>query len=184
VPTLDPNTPSPIFGGSTGGLLRKAQVEEFYVLTWEAPKEMIFEMPVRTRRVVLPIATRAGGLARGGLRAPPQGSPSPKLDGQNVNHHMTQSGVSRGLLGRMGWNGAAAGRDYSSSAALRRSSLHHARWEKPPFRVLERSVQYQRGDELEKPHTYDQQNILPFLQNPNKSSRPAARRSCARAPTC
>ena len=26
VPTLDPNTPSPIFGGSTGGLLSKAQV--------------------------------------------------------------------------------------------------------------------------------------------------------------
>lgn len=25
-PTLDPATPSPIFGGSTGGLLRKAQV--------------------------------------------------------------------------------------------------------------------------------------------------------------
>ena len=25
-PALDPNTPSPIFGGSTGGLLRKAQV--------------------------------------------------------------------------------------------------------------------------------------------------------------
>jgi hypothetical protein len=25
-PVLDPNTPSPIFGGSTGGLLRKAQV--------------------------------------------------------------------------------------------------------------------------------------------------------------
>jgi len=44
-PKLNPNTPSPIFGGSTGGLLRKAQVEEFYVLTWEAPKEMIFEMP-------------------------------------------------------------------------------------------------------------------------------------------
>ncbi|CAL6413883.1 unnamed protein product [Bathycoccus prasinos] len=44
-PKLDPNTPSPIFGGSTGGLLRKAQVEEFYVLTWEAKKEQIFEMP-------------------------------------------------------------------------------------------------------------------------------------------
>jgi len=44
-PTLDPNTPSPIFGGSTGGLLRKAQVEEFYVITWEAKKEQIFEMP-------------------------------------------------------------------------------------------------------------------------------------------
>eukprot|EP00252_Welwitschia_mirabilis_P014989 TRINITY_DN33090_c0_g1_i1.p1 TRINITY_DN33090_c0_g1~~TRINITY_DN33090_c0_g1_i1.p1 ORF type:complete len:236 (+),score=8.43 TRINITY_DN33090_c0_g1_i1:67-708(+) len=44
-PQLDPNTPSPIFGGSTGGLLRKAQVEEFYVITWESPKEQMFEMP-------------------------------------------------------------------------------------------------------------------------------------------
>ncbi|KAK9834755.1 hypothetical protein WJX74_009554 [Apatococcus lobatus] len=44
-PQLDPNTPSPIFGGSTGGLLRKAQVEEFYVITWDAKKEQIFEMP-------------------------------------------------------------------------------------------------------------------------------------------
>ncbi|KAI6683687.1 hypothetical protein NL676_029600 [Syzygium grande] len=44
-PELDPNTPSPIFGGSTGGLLRKAQVEEFYVITWDSPKEQIFEMP-------------------------------------------------------------------------------------------------------------------------------------------
>jgi photosystem I subunit 2 len=44
-PTLDPNTPSPVFGGSTGGLLKKAQVEEFYVITWTATKEAIFEMP-------------------------------------------------------------------------------------------------------------------------------------------
>jgi len=44
-PQLDPSTPSPIFGGSTGGLLRKAQVEEFYVITWESKKEQIFEMP-------------------------------------------------------------------------------------------------------------------------------------------
>lgn len=44
-PELKPETPSPIFGGSTGGLLRKAQVEEFYVITWESPKEQIFEMP-------------------------------------------------------------------------------------------------------------------------------------------
>ncbi|XP_034673280.1 photosystem I reaction center subunit II, chloroplastic-like [Vitis riparia] len=44
-PELDPNMPSPIFGGSTGGLLRKAQVEEFYVITWESPREQIFEMP-------------------------------------------------------------------------------------------------------------------------------------------
>jgi len=44
-PTLDPTSPSPIFGGSTGGLLRKAQVEEFYVITWNAKKEQVFEMP-------------------------------------------------------------------------------------------------------------------------------------------
>jgi len=44
-PTLDPNTPSPIFGGSTGGLLRKAQLEEFCVITWVSKKEQIFEMP-------------------------------------------------------------------------------------------------------------------------------------------
>uniref|UniRef100_A0A0C9RRU1 Photosystem I reaction center subunit II, chloroplastic n=1 Tax=Wollemia nobilis TaxID=56998 RepID=A0A0C9RRU1_9CONI len=44
-PELKTDTPSPIFGGSTGGLLRKAQLEEFYVITWESPKEQIFEMP-------------------------------------------------------------------------------------------------------------------------------------------
>jgi photosystem I subunit 2 len=44
-PALNADTPAPIFGGSTGGLLRKAQVEEFYVITWESPKEQIFEMP-------------------------------------------------------------------------------------------------------------------------------------------
>ena len=44
-PALDASAPAPRFGGSTGGLLRKAQVEEFYVLTWTAKKEVIFEMP-------------------------------------------------------------------------------------------------------------------------------------------
>ena len=44
-PELKADTPSPIFGGSTGGLLRKAQVEELYVITWEASKEQIFELP-------------------------------------------------------------------------------------------------------------------------------------------
>merc|ERR1711998_670725 len=37
--------PSPIFGGSTGGLLRKAQLEEFYVIIWDSKKEQFFEMP-------------------------------------------------------------------------------------------------------------------------------------------
>ncbi|HEY9601290.1 MAG TPA: photosystem I reaction center subunit II PsaD [Allocoleopsis sp.] len=36
---------APIFGGSTGGLLTKAQVEEKYAITWTSPKEQVFEMP-------------------------------------------------------------------------------------------------------------------------------------------
>jgi photosystem I subunit 2 len=35
----------PIFGGSTGGLLSKAEVEEKYAITWTSPKEQVFEMP-------------------------------------------------------------------------------------------------------------------------------------------
>ncbi|MEM9215322.1 MAG: photosystem I reaction center subunit II PsaD [Cyanobacteria bacterium P01_F01_bin.150] len=35
----------PIFGGSTGGLLTKARVEEKYAITWISKKEQVFEMP-------------------------------------------------------------------------------------------------------------------------------------------
>ena len=35
---------TPIFGGSTGGLLSKADVEEKYAITWNSPKEQVFEM--------------------------------------------------------------------------------------------------------------------------------------------
>ncbi len=35
----------PIFGGSTGGLLLKAEVEEKYAITWNSTKEQVFEMP-------------------------------------------------------------------------------------------------------------------------------------------
>ena len=35
----------PIFGGSTSGLLTKAQVEEKYAITWTSPKEQVFELP-------------------------------------------------------------------------------------------------------------------------------------------
>merc|ERR1712046_367105 len=52
-PKLKPDTPSPIFGGSTGGLLRKAQVEEFYVITWDSKKEQIFEMPTGGAAIML-----------------------------------------------------------------------------------------------------------------------------------
>jgi photosystem I subunit 2 len=36
---------TPIFGGSTGGLLTKAQVEEKYAITWPSSKKQVFEMP-------------------------------------------------------------------------------------------------------------------------------------------
>jgi photosystem I subunit 2 len=36
---------TPIFGGSTGGLLSKAEVEEKYGITWSSAKEQVFEMP-------------------------------------------------------------------------------------------------------------------------------------------
>lgn len=36
---------TPKFGGSTGGLLTKAEVEEKYAITWTSPKEQVFEMP-------------------------------------------------------------------------------------------------------------------------------------------
>lgn len=35
----------PIFGGGTGGLLTKAEIEEKYAITWTSPKEQVFEMP-------------------------------------------------------------------------------------------------------------------------------------------
>eukprot|EP00471_Norrisiella_sphaerica_P001763 CAMPEP_0184487278 /NCGR_PEP_ID=MMETSP0113_2-20130426/9674_1 /TAXON_ID=91329 /ORGANISM="Norrisiella sphaerica, Strain BC52" /LENGTH=230 /DNA_ID=CAMNT_0026869523 /DNA_START=206 /DNA_END=898 /DNA_ORIENTATION=- len=44
-PTLDPNTPMPKFQGNTGGLLRSSAFQEFYAITFDAPKEQIFEMP-------------------------------------------------------------------------------------------------------------------------------------------
>ncbi len=41
--TLTGQTPQ--FGGSTGGLLTKADVEEKYAITWTSSKEQVFEMP-------------------------------------------------------------------------------------------------------------------------------------------
>lgn len=36
---------APLFGGSTGGLLTKALVEEKYAITWTGKKADVFEMP-------------------------------------------------------------------------------------------------------------------------------------------
>lgn len=41
--TLTGQTPK--FGGSTGGLLTKATVEEKYAITWTSKKEQVFELP-------------------------------------------------------------------------------------------------------------------------------------------
>lgn len=43
--TIDFKMPSPTFGGSTGGWLRAAEVEEKYAITWTGKEEIIFEMP-------------------------------------------------------------------------------------------------------------------------------------------
>merc|ERR1712224_631321 len=41
---LENDTSSPDFGGRTGGLQRKAQIEEFYLLTWTTKSELLFEL--------------------------------------------------------------------------------------------------------------------------------------------
>ncbi|PAX57193.1 photosystem I reaction center subunit II PsaD [Brunnivagina elsteri] len=62
----------PLFGGSTGGLLTKAEVEEKYAITWTSPKEQVFEMPtsgaavMRQGENLLYIARKEYGIALGG----------------------------------------------------------------------------------------------------------------------
>ena len=51
--TLNLQTFSPIFGGSTGGWLRAAEIEEKYVITWTSSKEQIFEMPTGGSAIML-----------------------------------------------------------------------------------------------------------------------------------
>jgi photosystem I subunit II len=43
----------PKFGGSTGGWLRAAEVEEKYAITWTSPNEQTFEMPTGGAAVML-----------------------------------------------------------------------------------------------------------------------------------
>jgi photosystem I subunit II len=62
----------PLFGGGTGGLLTKAEVEEKYAITWTSPKEQVFEMPtggaavMRQGENLLYIARKEYGIALGG----------------------------------------------------------------------------------------------------------------------
>ncbi len=63
---------TPIFGGSTGGLLSKANEEEKYAITWSSPKEQVFEMPtggaatMRQGENLLYLARKEQCLALGG----------------------------------------------------------------------------------------------------------------------
>ena len=43
----------PIFGGSTGGWMRAAEIEEKYAITWTSSKEQVFEMPTGGAAVML-----------------------------------------------------------------------------------------------------------------------------------
>ncbi len=51
--TLNLQTFSPIFGGSTGGWLRAAEIEEKYVIIWSSSKEQLFEMPTGGAAIML-----------------------------------------------------------------------------------------------------------------------------------
>jgi photosystem I subunit II len=62
---------APLFGGGTGGLLTKAEVEEKYAITWTSPKKQVFEMPtggsatMREGENLLYIARKEYGIALG-----------------------------------------------------------------------------------------------------------------------
>ena len=42
---FDIKIPAPIFEGNTGGWLRASLEEEIYAITWNSPKENVFEIP-------------------------------------------------------------------------------------------------------------------------------------------
>nr|UNJ16336.1 photosystem I subunit II [Boldiaceae sp.] len=51
--TINLQMPSPIFGGSTGGWLRAAEVEEKYAISWTGKNQEIFEMPTGGAAIML-----------------------------------------------------------------------------------------------------------------------------------
>jgi len=63
---------TPLFAGSTGGLLTKAKEEEKYAITWTSPKEQVFELPtggaatMRQGQNLLYLARKEYGIALGG----------------------------------------------------------------------------------------------------------------------
>ncbi|QIR37821.1 Photosystem I reaction center subunit II [Tolypothrix sp. PCC 7910] len=63
---------TPLFAGNTGGLLKKAEVEEKYAITWTSPKQQVFELPtggaatMQQGQNLLYLARKEYGIALGG----------------------------------------------------------------------------------------------------------------------
>ncbi|BAY17893.1 photosystem I protein PsaD [Nostoc sp. HK-01] len=63
---------TPLFAGSTGGLLTKAKEEEKYAITWTSPKAQVFELPtggaatMNQGENLLYLARKEYGIALGG----------------------------------------------------------------------------------------------------------------------
>ncbi|MBD2197101.1 MULTISPECIES: photosystem I reaction center subunit II PsaD [Calothrix] len=63
---------TPLFAGSTGGLLTKAATEEKYAITWTSPKAQVFELPtggaatMQEGQNLLYLARKEYGIALGG----------------------------------------------------------------------------------------------------------------------
>jgi photosystem I subunit II len=63
---------TPLYAGSTGGLLTKAETEEKYAITWTSPKAQVFELPtggaatMQQGANLLYIARKEYGIALGG----------------------------------------------------------------------------------------------------------------------
>ncbi|MBD2297232.1 photosystem I reaction center subunit II [Nostoc sp. FACHB-87] len=63
---------TPLFAGSTGGLLTKAKEEEKYAITWTSPKAQVFELPtggaatMHQGENLLYLARKEYGIALGG----------------------------------------------------------------------------------------------------------------------
>ncbi|MBH8573897.1 photosystem I reaction center subunit II [Nostocaceae cyanobacterium CENA369] len=63
---------TPLYAGSTGGLLTKAKEEEKYAITWTSPKAQVFELPtggaatMQQGENLLYLARKEQGIALGG----------------------------------------------------------------------------------------------------------------------
>lgn len=98
-PTLDPNTPSPIFGGSTGGLLRKAQVRANYLTKGKKKKTggATRDVAEKERKK----KTKKRGSTIVSIRGEMDDGKRTKQNTVNVHDRRTSARASRNETGRM-----------------------------------------------------------------------------------